>query len=419
MVNIVATGLGAVTPLGIGRDKTWEAMVQGKNGVGPITLFDPKAYGLLVGIDAEVKKWDPKTYIGWVSKKDLDNQHRSAQFNEFATSEAKKQAGLNKLPRIQDDYDIVNLVGTGGGGNDRYEEMTRAVDEGRHIHPPQLIQSIFNTILSSIAKTSEHDQAFPISTACATGADSPALLAILISNTANVVPCSMGYGGGAEAPISPSSIKGFSGIKALSRRNDPENSSRPFSKGRDGFVMGEGAVVGTFEDERFAKKRGAKPLARLIGWSSVCRSGHPTKPSPRDMEDAVSRAIRQAGILPEDIDAVIAHGTSTPLNDRIETLVLKKVLGPHAYKVPITAPRSMVGHQLGAAGATSFFVGIQSLITGILPPTINFERDPECDLDYTPNYAKLVNPRRVLVDAFGFGNQNCCLILERFEDWRV
>lgn len=418
-MSAVVTGMGAVTPLGIGLEETWQALKDGKNGVGPITLIDPKNYNLPATIAAEVKGWDPKTQLGWLRKKELDRQHRCTQFADFATHEARKQAGLEKLPNPEGKYDKINLVGTGGGGNDRYEEMTRAVDEGRHIHPTQLIQSIFNSVLSGFAKTAEHDQAFPFSTACATGADSASVGVRLLADTTSIVPCRIVYAGGTEAPICATSLKGFWGIKTLSRRNNPVNSSRPFSKGRDGFVMGEGAVVLILEDEKFARNRGAKPLARLVGWSSICRPGHPTKPSLKDIVESISRALRQARLHPKDIDLIVAHGTSTKLNDAAETLAIKKVLGDHAYKVPITGPKSMVGHMLGAAGAFGMLVAVQSLITEVVPPTINYKADPECDLDFVPNHARLVKPRRVMVNAFGFGNQNCCLIFELFEDWMV
>ena len=303
-VDIVVTGMGAVTPIGIGREETWDSLVKGQNGVGKITLFNPKTYGLPVEIAAEVKNWDPRTHIDWVHVKELKYQHRSAQFAAFATAEARRQAGLVRFPKLREPYNIVNLVGTGGGGSDLYEGMTRALDDRKPIHPSQLIQSLINSLLSSIAKTTEHDQAFPITTACATGADSAAVAATFLLNTANKVPCYVTYAGGVEAGISATSIKSFTGIKALSMRNDPETSSRPFSLGRDGFVMGEGAVVATLERETFARERGAKPLARMIGWASVCRPGHLTKPSLKDIIDAINRALGQAEISPGDIDLI-------------------------------------------------------------------------------------------------------------------
>lgn len=418
-MGIVVTGIGAVTPVGIGREATWDSLTEGRNGVDKITLFDPKAYGLQVEIDAEVKDWDPKIHTNWVHAKDLRYQHRSAQFAGYATYEARKQAGLVRFPKSKKPYDVVNLVGTGGGGSDRYEEMTRAVDSRKSILPSQLIQSIYNSVLSSIAKTTEHDQAFPISTACATGADSAAVATRFLLSTNDVVPCEVSYVGGTEAAISATSIKSFDGIRALSTRSDPETASRPFSLGRDGFVMGEGAVVAILESERFARKRGAKPLARMIGWSSICRPGDPTRPSLDDIVETMNRSIRQANISAKDIDLIIAHGTSTPINDLAETNAIKRVFGECAYKIPITAPKSMVGHMMGAGGALNILVAVQSLVTGIVPPTINYIPDPECDLDYVPKFARRVEPRRVMVDAFGFGNQNCCLIFELFEDWRI
>ena len=423
-MNLVITSCGAVTPVGIGREATWRALSNGISGVGRITKEFAQKPGYPIQIAGEVSDWDPKKQIPWVDREVRRFMHRSAQFAEFASREAKEQAGLLKVPDVGYKYDTVNLIGTGAAGSDQYEHMTRAVDKkvGAKIRPTLSIQVIANTFQSVLAKTIGSDQQYTLNTACATSGDSMRLAALFLLSEADVVPVTVAYTGGGDAAISETQISSFWGLGALSTRNDaPEKASRPFDKDRDGFVMGEGAVVLIVEREDFAKQRGAKPIARFIGWSSICREGHSTDPDLGDMVETINRALEQAKRYPEDIDLIVAHGTSTLKNDATETEAIKKCYGNRATKIPVTAPKSMVGHMLGSAGSLNALVAIKAIQTGIIPPTINYETpDPKCDLDYVPNIARTnQRVRTVAIHAWGFGNQNSVLIFEGFDGWRV
>lgn len=423
-MNLVITGMGAVTPLGIGREETWQSLVKGKSGVGYITRFDAQKEGFPVKIGAEVKSWDPKKHLHWLDQTGRRAMHRSAEFAEFASKEAKEQAGLLKPPDVGFRYDTVNLIGTGAAGSDRYEQMTRAVDKkpGAKINPFHSLQVIANTFQARLAKTIGADQQYTFNTACATSGDSMRLASKFLRDEEEVVPVTVAYTGGGDAAISETQVLSFYWLGALSTRNDaPKEASRPFDNDRDGFVMGEGAVVLIIEREDFAKKRGAKPLARFIGWSSISREGHETDPQLPDMVEAIERALQQARREPEDIDLIVAHGTSTPKNDQLETEAIKKGYGERAYKIPITGPKSMVGHLLGSAGGVNALVAVKAMQTGIITPTINYGiPDPHCDLDYVPNVARSNQKvRTTAVHAFGFGNQNSVLIFEEFAGWKV
>lgn len=423
-MNLVITGIGAVTPLGIGRMATSKALVAGVSGVGRITKPFAQKPGYPIQIAAEVRGWNPKEHIPWVKHEVRRFMHRSAQFAEYASREAKEQAGLLKTPDVGYKFDTVNLIGTGAAGSDQYEYMTRAVDRkvGAKISPFRSVQAIANTFQAVLAKTIGSDQQYTFNTACATSGDSMRLAAIFLLNEADDIPVTIAYTGGGDAAISETQISSFWGLGTLSSRNDaPEKASRPFDKDRDGFVMGEGSVVLIVEREDFAKQRGAKPIARLIGWCSICREGHSTDPNLEDMVETITRALKQAKREPEDIDLIVSHGTSTKKNDEIETDAIKKSYGKRAMKIPVTAPKSMVGHMLGSAGSLNALVAVNAIQTGVIPPTINYDTpDSKCDLDYVPNIARYNQKvRTVAAHAWGFGNQNSVLIFEGFEGWRV
>ncbi|MEE8503781.1 MAG: beta-ketoacyl-ACP synthase II [candidate division NC10 bacterium] len=412
MRRVVVTGLGVVSPLGIGVDFFWKALINGTSGVGRITRFDTTGHGCQIA--AEVKGFDP---LQWIDKKEVKKMDTFVRYALAAGLMAVEDAHLKVSDGRQDRVGV--LVGTGMGGIIMLvEQYIVLVEKGPDRVSPFFIPGIIPNMASG--RLSMHLGAKGpnscVSTACATGnhaiGDS---LRIIQRGEADVM-----LAGGTEAVISTLCIAGFNNAKALSTRNDePERASRPFDKERDGFVMGEGACVLVLEALDHALDRGAPIYAEVIGYGMSGDAYHVTAPAPEG-EGAVQsmeRAIRDAGIPPEAVDYINAHGTSTPYNDANETLAIKRVFGDHAYRIPVSSIKSMIGHTLGAAGAIEAAATVLALKHGIVPPTINYEfPDPDCDLDYVPNKAREVTIQLALNNSFGFGGTNATTVFRRYEE---
>lgn len=407
MQRAVITGLGAVTPIGLSVEEFWQNLTSGVSGVGPITSFD--ASDLPTKIAAEVKGFDPKNYMDF---KEARRTHRSTHFALAAARQAVADAGLEI--DATDGEDVGVVMNTGGGGNALMEEGTHTLITGgpRKIGPFFLASVMANAVSCQVSiALGAKGPVLTSALACASGAFALVeALHMLQRGDAQVV-----IAGGTESGMSRLFLTSFSNIGALSKRNDePTRASRPFDRDRDGFVYGEGAAALVVETEEHARARGAHIYAEVAGGALTGDAHHITAPDPQGdgARRAMTRALRSAEMKPEEIDVVYAHGTSTPLNDATETHALKSVFGEHAYKVPVTATKSMVGHLIGAAGAVSAVAAALSIREGVIPPTINLENpDPACDLDYVPGVARQKQVRAAMVNAFGFGGQNVVVIL--------
>jgi 3-oxoacyl-[acyl-carrier-protein] synthase II len=410
--RVVVTGVGLVTALGTGTEKTWEGLCAGRNGIAPITRFDPTQFSTRIA--AEVKDFDP---LQWCEKKDLKKMDHFIHYAVAAAEFAMEQSGLKIEPEFAERVGV--FIGSGIGGFTVIEREHTALLEGgpRKISPFFIPSSIINLAAGqvSIRVGARGPNSAPC-TACSSGAHAVGdAFRVIARGDADVM-----LGGGSEAAITPMGVGGFAAMRALSTRNDdPAHASRPFDKDRDGFVVGEGAGVLILEELEFARKRGAKIIAELVGYGMSGDAFHITMP-PEDGHGArrvMLNALTDAGLQPSDIDYINAHGTSTPLNDKIETFAIRSLFGDHAAKLAVSSTKSMVGHLLGAAGAVE--AGITSLVVqrGIIPPTINYQTpDPDCDLDYVPNTARKASVRHALSNSFGFGGTNASLLFKRFED---
>jgi len=409
--RVVATGMGLVIPTGIGVETAWKNVCEGKSGVGPLTRFDTN--GFETKIAAEVKNFNPERYI---DKKEIKKMDLFIHYAVAAAKEALEDARLVITPENSEQIGVI--VGTGLGGLpsiERYHKILLEKGPGR-ISPFFIPMLIANLASGQIAiQFGPKGPNTCVVTACATGAHciGDAFRAIVYGDAEAMIA------GGTEANITPLTVGGFNAMKALSTRNDePEKASRPFEKNRDGFVVGEGAGILILEELQFALKRKAKIYGELIGYGYTGDAYHITAPSP-DGDGAIRcmrMAIKDAGLKPEDVEYINAHGTSTPLNDYTETVAIKKVFGDHAKQVPISATKSMTGHLLGAAGSTEAIFTLLSIRDGIMPPTLNYEEaDPQCDLDYVPNVARRKPLKIGMSNAFGFGGTNATLIFKKFE----
>lgn len=410
MRRVVVTGIGLVTPVGLTTEETWASLVAGRGGIGPITLFD--ATGFDSRIAGEVKGFDPTRYM---ERKEARRADRFTQFAFAAAQEAVAQAGLT-LDR-DDGRRVGVLVGTAMGGlmtlAAEFEEL-RTKGPGR-VSPflmPMMLPDMASGQLS--IRLGARGPNYALVSACASGADAIGEAANMIRRgDADVV-----LAGGSEAPITPIAVAGFAAAKALSTRNDdPATASRPFAAGRDGFVIAEGCGILCLEAEEHARARGARVLAELAGYSATSDAFHVTQPDERGegAVRAMQLALERAGLRPEDVDYINAHGTSTPLNDRMETLAIKRAFGEHAYAIPVSSTKSMTGHLLGAAGAVEAAVCVLAIEHGVIPPTANYVApDPECDLDYVPNVARSAPVEVAMTNSFGFGGHNSCLIFRRY-----
>lgn len=408
--RVVITGMGAITPLGLNVAEFWEGIKAGRSGVGLITRFDTSTYDTKIG--AEVKGFNPVDFL------DRKEARRMDRYTQFAVAAAKQAfADANLEPGAIDPERSGVYLGSGIGGMESFsEEMGVLHTKGNKRVSPFLIpMMIANMAAGTIAiQFNLQGPNMTTVTACssANNAIGEALHAIRAGRADLMVT------GGSEASFVPIAIAGFSNMMALSTRNEePEKASRPFDKGRDGFVMGEGAGILILESLEHAQKRGARIYAEVIGYGCAADAYHMVQP-PENGEGgarAMARALQDAGIEPTAVGYINAHGTSTPQGDIAETRAIKAVFGDHAHKLAVSSTKSMHGHLLGAAGAVELIATVKGMEEGVLPPTINLEeKDPECDLDYVPNVARPAQVDVALSNSFGFGGQNATIIVRRF-----
>jgi 3-oxoacyl-[acyl-carrier-protein] synthase II len=408
--RVVVTGLGLVTPLGTGTEKTWKAVCAGQSGIDRITRFDPTGYDAQIA--GEVKDFDPAQFI---EKKDIKKMDTFIHYAVAASQLAVDDAGLKVAPEESARVGVYIGSGIGGLGSiEHYHQVLRDKGPGR-VSPFFIPMTIINLASGQVAiRLGAKGPNSCAVTACATGNHCIGDAYRLIQRgEADVM-----VAGGAEAAVTPLGVAGFASAKALSFRNDaPEKASRPFDRDRDGFVLGEGAGVIVLEEIEHARRRGARIYAEIIGYAMNSDAYHITAP-PEEGEGAVrcmELVIHDAGVSKSDIGYINAHGTST-MADAIETKAIKQVFGDYAYRVPVSSTKSMTGHLLGAAGGIEAVFSILALHHGILPPTINLDHaDPACDLDYVPNRARPAALNVALSNSFGFGGVNACLLFQRSE----
>ena len=408
--RVVVTGLGAVTPVGIGVDELWEALCRGKSGIARITRFDVS--GFKTQIAAEVKNFHPEDFI---AKKKV---RRNDPFIHYAMASSRMALEDSGLVIDQGNcYRVGVVVSTCAGGMETYEKGVLALSkEGPNSISPFFITGfIANMAAGEIAIVSgARGPSKCVVTACATGSHSIGDAFRLIQyGEADAM-----IAGGSDAYVIPVGIAGLDKIRATSRRNDePERASRPFDKDRDGFILGEGGGVVILEELESARRRGAEIYAELVGYGSNIDGFHVTAPDWESQARCIRLALDDAGIMPGDVDYVNAHGTSTVLNDAAETKAIKAALGEHSEKVAVSSTKSMTGHILAAAGAVEAIASVLTIKEGIIPPTINYETpDPECDLDYVPNVARKAEVNIALSNSFGFGGFNATLVFRKLID---
>jgi 3-oxoacyl-[acyl-carrier-protein] synthase II len=409
---VVVTGVGLLTPLGIGTEASWEALRAGKCGIGPITQFDAAAFSCRIA--GEVKGFDPGAYI---EKKEIKKMGRFIQFAIAAADFALADSGLKVTEENEEQVGV--YIGSGIGGFEVIErEHKTLLEQGpRRISPFFIPATIINLAAGHVSiRSGAKGPNSATATACTTSAHCIGDSYRLIQHCdADAMIC-----GGTEACITPMGVGGFAAMRALSTRNDePERSSRPWDRDRDGFVVGEGAGILVLEELEFARRRGARIVAEIVGYGMSADAFHVTAP-PDDGEGAyrvMRNSIRDAKIQPEQIDYINAHGTSTEVGDRAETAAIRRTFGDHAYKLAVSSTKSMTGHLLGGAGGLEAGITVMAIRDQIAPPTINHENpDPLCDLDYVPNEARPMKIEYALSNSFGFGGTNGALIFRRFSE---
>jgi 3-oxoacyl-[acyl-carrier-protein] synthase II len=407
----VITGVGLVTPLGVGTKKTWDALLRGESGIGPVTRFDAARFATRIA--GEIRDFDPLTFI---ERKEIRKMDLFTQYAVAAATLAVEDAGIDPAA-IEGDRTGV-CVGSGIGGIGSIEETHKILLEKgpSRVSPFFLVQSIINEAAGQISiKYKAGGPNTATVTACSTGTHAIGeSFRMIARGDADAM-----FAGGAEAPITPLSLAGFSAMKALSERNDePQKASRPFDAKRDGFVMGEGAGIVFLEELGRALDRGARILAEVVGYGATGDAYHVTAPPP-DGDGAcraMLRALEDAGVRPDEVGYINAHGTSTPYNDRTETIAIKKAFGEHARHIGVSSTKSMTGHLLGAAGGVEAGITALCLRHQVMTPTINYEfPDPECDLDYVANAARPAELVYGLTNSFGFGGTNGTLLLRRYD----
>ena len=410
--RVVVTGVGLVSPLGVGTEANWEALCAGRSGIGRITHFD--ATDFAAQIAGEVKGFDPLQFI---SKKDVKKMDVFIQYAVAASQFAMDDAGLSVTEDIATRVGV--FIASGIGGFSTIEREHKALLDGgpRRISPFFIPAAIINLAAGQVSiRFSAKGPNSATCTACSASAHAIGdAFEIIRRNDADVM-----IAGGSEAAITPMGVGGFGAMRALSTRNDdPARASRPFDRDRDGFIMGEGAGVVILEELEFARRRNASIYAELVGYGMSADAYHITAPS----EDGdggmrvMDMALRHAGVGPSQVDYINAHGTSTPYNDKLETLAIKRLFGEHARKVAISSTKSMTGHLLGAAGGLEAGITALAVKHGVIPPTINYEfPDPECDLDYVPNQKRETAIEYALSNSFGFGGTNGALLFKRYEE---
>ena len=405
--RVVITGIGLVSPLGVGNEANWEALRAGRSGVGPITRFDTSAFPSRIA--GEVPGFDATAFV---DRKDVKKMDLFIQYAVAASDFALQDAGLSIDAAHAERTGVI--IGSGIGGLPSIERQHRQfLEEGpRRISPFFIPGLIVNLAAGQVSmRTGAKGPNSAVCTACTTGTHAIGDAFRLIQH---------GYAdamiaGGAEGVITPLAVGGFCAMKALSTRNDePERASRPFDAGRDGFVMGEGAGIVILEERDAARARGARPYAEVVGYAMSGDAYHMSAP-PEDGDGAVRvmrAALADAGVEPDVVDYINAHGTSTPVGDRVETLAIRTVFGAHASRLAVSSTKSMTGHLLGAAGGIETAITARAVRDGLLPPTINLDTpDPECDLDYVPNRARAAPVRYALNNGFGFGGTNASILL--------
>ena len=410
----VVTGLGAVTPIGNTAPAYWQSLLAGVSGVSAITQFDPS--GLDVRIAAEVKDFDPS--IGM----DRKMARRMSRFIHLAMAAAAEAVGESRLDFAAMDQDqrdrVAVCINTGGGGLEQVIEGTAVIaTKGPGQVSPFAIPALSGS-MAACQISMKYGVTGPVITQTAACASS--VIAFIdgwrMIETGEI---DVAIVGGSEGSLLPIAFAALGNMGALSRRNDdPTHASRPFDRDRDGFVFGEGAAVVVLESAEHAMARGAKIICEVIGGGMTADAFHISAPEPtgRGASAAMTKAMRLSGVAPDEVDYIVAHGTSTPLNDVTETRAIKAAFGAHAYKVAISSPKSMVGHLLGAAGAISGLAAIGAIRDGVIPPTANLENpDPECDLDYVPLVKRVHRVDTAIINGFGFGGQNAVAVFRRFE----
>lgn len=408
--RVVITGMGALTPIGNSVQEFWQALLAGKSGITKVTFFDASEYA--TQIVGEVKGFDPGSYM---DKKEARRMDRFTQMAIAAAKMAITDSGLD-LDKIDRDR-AGTIIGTGIGGMETLHDQYKTLfDKGPGRVSPFFVPMMIANMASGLTSITLGLQGpcTCVVTACATGTNSIGEAFKMIQRgDADIMVC-----GGTEASVSQAALAGFSSMKAMSTRNDePEKASRPFDRDRDGFVMGEGCGVVVLETLEHAQARGARIYAEIAGYGTNADAYHITAPAPEGAQAAkcMAMAIKDAGLKPSDVDYINAHGTSTPLNDKNETLAIKALFGDHAYKLAISSTKSMTGHLLGAAGGIECIASVLSIFNDAVHPTINYENpDPELDLDYVPNKARELKVNIAISNSFGFGGHNATVLVKKF-----
>ncbi|HKF39192.1 MAG TPA: beta-ketoacyl-ACP synthase II [Ktedonobacteraceae bacterium] len=412
MSRVVVTGLGLITSVGNDLASSWEALCQGKSGVGEIDSYDSSQHRVHFG--AQVRNFDPSLYM---DRKEVRRNDPYEQLSIATSRQALDHSGLKITDENADDIGV--YIGSGIGGLVTLHDQFKVLHEKG---PDRISPFFINMMIVDGA---------PGVVSILTGAKGPNWAAVSACATSgNTIgeawetirrgDARAMLAGGAEKAITPIAMAAFDNMHALSRRNDdPQGASRPFDATRDGFVMGEGAAMLLLEDLEFARARGAKILGELVGYASTGDAYHVTEPAPggAGLVRAMRRALQKAALRPDQVDYINAHGTSTPYNDSTETQAIKTCFGEHAYRLAISSTKSMTGHTLGAAGAIEAAISIMAILTGVIPPTINLHHpDPDCDLDYVPNEARQATVNVAMSNSMGFGGHNTCLVFKRYEE---
>ena len=409
-VRVVITGMGAMTPLGETPEEYWKNLAAGTSGIGPMTLCDPEGYPCQ--ISGEVSGFDPSAYIN------VKEARRMARFTQLAVAAALQAVESAAYDISKDDpYRVGVILGNGNGGFPTLEENCRILADrgGMRMSPFFFPMILPNMAAAAVSRyIGAHGYNSTATTACA--ASNQALgeaMAVIRRGTADVM-----IAGGTEAGISLLGLSGFAVMRALStRNNEPQKASRPFDSGRDGFIPSEGSVIMVLESLEHALGRGANILAELAGFGSTSDAGHPVQPEENGTSAAAAMqmALADAQVPLDQVDYINAHGTSTPLNDALETVAIKRLFGDRAYKIPISSTKSMIGHSLGAAGSLDAAACVKTITEATIHPTVNYDDpDPDCDLDYVPNQSRAADVKVALSNAFGFGGQNACLVFLKF-----
>ena len=407
--RVVVTGLGVIASLGHNVNDFWANILAGKCSIDRVTLFDAKDYTCKIG--AEVRGWDATQHM------DPKEVRRNDRYTHFGFCAAKQAIADAKLDMTKEDADRIGvIIGSGIGGMLTIENQHKVLMErGPRKVSPFMIPSLISNMCGGLVaiELGARGPNFGVVSACSTATHAIGeSLRMIRTGEADVMVC-----GGAEAAITPLAYAGFCSMKAMSTSNEtPQKASRPFDLNRDGFIMGEGSAILVIESQEHALARGAHIYCELAGYAATCDAYHITSPDPdgKGLSLSMTRALSDARLRPEDIDYINAHGTSTPYNDKFETIAIKKVFGDHARKVHISSTKSMTGHLLGAAGSIEAVISVKTIESGEIPPTINYETpDPDCDLDYTPNVKRSAKVNTVLTDNLGFGGHNASLVFRR------